>query len=152
MGCWFVVGSVCFLFCDEWNEREVGVPIHAREAYISTGALMAAHALCPHRTLCIEYTDNTPTEFVHDSQHSKCDLLQLIVDARAEFMDASGVCSIPQRVSSKNNLWADQLSRGQWQLVVEACLALDLRPIWIDMPRCASVLRQALAAKAQERD
>ena len=87
---------------------------------------------------------------VHDSQASRCELLQLIIQARAEFFDASGVCAVPQRVASKQNQWADWLSRGEWQRVIAACIELGLQPVWVDVPQSASVLRKSVAKLANE--
>ena len=144
MGFWFVVGSVCFLYCEEWEECESHVPIHAREGFISTAAVMSAHALHPGRSCCLEYTDNSPCEVVHDSQASRCAFLHTIVDARAEFFDASGLCALPQRVKSKDNKWADDLSRGLWRRVIVEVVALGLKPIWVSLPLVACTLRASL--------
>ena len=152
MGFWMVSGNTCFLYMDEWAPDENLIPIHAREAYISTAGVMTAHVLFPHHTWCLEYTDNTPTEAVHESQSSQCELLQTIILARADFFDTSGTCAVTQRVCSKHNVWADHLSRGQWQLVIAACLELGLRPVWIDVPKVATVLRAALRAQSLERE
>ena len=107
---------------------------------------MSAHAVCPARVFCLEYTDNTPTETVHESQSARCHFLQTVIDARADFFDASGLCALPQRVSSKDNIWADKLSRGAWRQVVEACIEKGLKPFWIGVPSAASRLRSALSA------
>ena len=146
MGFWFVVGNVCFFFCDKWLESESHIKIHAREAYIATAATMAAHVACPARRFCLEYTDNTPTECVHEKQSARCPLLQTIIEARSQFFDASGVCALPQRVSSKHNLWADWLSRGEWRRAVAAMVECGLRPQWVGAPHRASVLRSVLRA------
>ena len=144
MGFWFVVGTTCFLYCDEWSHDEKCIPIHAREAYISTAAVMSAHALFPSRNHCLEYTDNSATECVHESQSAQCPKLQIVIEARADFLDAAGVCVLPQRVSSVHNVWADWLSRGEWRRVIEAVVACGLEPLWIGVPNMASALRRAL--------
>ena len=66
------------------------------------------------------------------------------MDARADFLEAAQLCSLPQRVSSENNLWADWLSRGRWAEVVAAVIACGLRPVWVNMPAAAVPLRSAL--------
>ena len=146
MGFWYVQGAVCFLFMDEWRESEVSIPIHAREAFISSAATMSANAHFPHRMFCLEYTDNTPTEFVHESQSSGCRFLQTIIAARAEFLDAANLCTLPQRVSSQNNLWADLLSRGHWQRVLAMVADAGLTPVWVLLPELAKLLREALVS------
>ena len=148
MGFWFVLGDSCFLFCAKWLVGEKRVLIHAREAFISTCALISTHLHAPSRLFVLEYTDNTPTEFVHDSQASRCPLLQHIIEARGDFLDASGLCVLPQRVKSKDNRWADMLSRGHWKAVLAEVVRRGLRPVWVDMPRDAQVLRASLASLA----
>ena len=68
-----------------------------------------------------------------------------MIEARADFLDAAGVCVLPQRVSSEHNVWADWLSRGEWRRVIECVLACGLEPMWICVPIMASALRRALA-------
>ena len=131
---------------DRWLESEASIPIHAREAFVSTAATMSAHAHFPTRMFCLEYTDNTPTEFVHESQSSGCKFLQSIIAARADFLDAANLCTLPQRVSSQNNVWADLLSRGGWQRVVAMVVDAGLNPVWVTMPEPAKSLRGALVS------
>ena len=55
---------------------------------------------------------------------------------------------MPQLVKSKDNRWADMLSRGHWKAVLAEVVRRGLRPVWVDMPRDAQVLRASLASLA----
>ena len=109
---------------------------------------MSAHLHAPSRSFVLEYTDNSPTEYVHESQASRCELLQHIIEARGDFLDATGLCVLPQRVKSKDNRWADMLSRGHWKAVLVEVVRRGLRPVWVDMPHAAKSLRSSLASLA----
>ena len=144
-GFWWVSGSVCFLAWGVWETKHASIPIHGKEAWASTAAIMTMKVIQQESDYVLEYTDNSPTEWVVDSQQSKCEFLQTVIEARAEFFDASGMCSLPQRVSSANNVWADFLSRGWSQYVLWKVAKLGLKPIVVPLASQAELLLEVLA-------
>ena len=98
------------------------------------------------RPFVLEYTDNAASEFVADSNQAACPLLQILIAARGDFFDSSGVCALPQRVESKKNVWADSLSRGNVDAVIVNAVRLGLRPHRLFPPKQALVLLDVLVA------
>ena len=144
------MNDVLFFAYGEWDAAQLHLPIHALELWASTAGLMAArvaHDKCEN-TFVLEYTDNAASEFVADSQQSRCHYLQLLLAARSDFFDESGVCSLPQRVSSEHNVWADWLSRGQVARVLAEAVRLGLRPARVFPTPPARALLDALTALA----
>ena len=108
---------------------------------------MSLHAVA-HRhmnSFVLEYTDNAASEFVADSQQSPCEFLQLLSAARSDFFDASGMCTLPQRVKSAHNLWADWLSRGEVAKVIANAIRLGLKPFRVFPPPDANKLLDSLS-------
>ena len=124
------------------------LPIHALELWASTAGLMTLRLMNSRdlSTYVLEYTDNAASEFVADSQQSRCPLLQHLLAARSDFFDASGMCTLPQRVSSAHNLWADWLSRGDVPRVIASAIRLGLRPFRVFPPTPALDLLDTLSA------
>ena len=150
-GYWWVMNG-CLLFAwGEWTPAQLLLPIHALELWTSSVALMSAYS--QHKgevnPLMLEYTDNAASEFVADSQQSRCPYLQHLIAARSDFFDASGVCSLPQRVSSVHNLWADLLSRGEVARVIASAVRLGLRPCRLFPPDTAWPLLESLVSLAR---
>ena len=94
----------------------------------------------------LEYTDNAASEFVADSQQSRCRFLQALLLARCDFFDASNVCSLPQRVASVHNLWADWLSRGEVARMLASAVRLGLNPHRVSLPNSAWDLLDSITA------
>jgi len=129
-GFWFVIQNVLFYAHGSWTSEQSRIPFHALELWASTVGLFTAYALRAfkqYRPFALEYTDDSPSEFVADSNQAKCPLLQFLIVARSDFFDASGVCSLPKRVSSAANVWADQLSRNQVDRVIVSGLSRSAR-------------------------
>ena len=146
-GFWWVVGTTLFFSFGTWSEAQLRLPIHALELWASTAGLMTLRLVVNRceSTYVLEYTDNAASEFVADSQQSRCRFLQQLLLARSDFFDASGVCSLPQRVSSAHNLWADWLSRGEIARVIANAIRLGLRPCRVFPPPPAEVLLDTLS-------
>ena len=149
-GYWWVVDKVLFFAYGEWSAAQLLLPIHALELWASTAGLMSVRVVHARddNTFVLEYTDNAASEFVADSQQSRCPYLQHLLAARSDFFDESGVCSLPQRVTSEQNQWADWLSRGHVAWVLAAAVRLGLRPARVFPSPPANTLLNSLAAVA----
>ena len=149
-GYWWVVNGVLFFAYGEWNTAQLRLPIHALELWASTAGLMSVRTVNDKNdhTFVLEYTDNAASEFVADSQQSRCVYLQHLLAARSDFFDESGVCALPQRVTSEHNKWADWLSRGQVARMLAAAVRLGLRPARVFATPPARALLDSLTALA----
>ena len=74
-----------------------------------------------------EWTDNQVCLAAMRSLVPRTPRMMDMVDRRVEWMRVGGVTTAAERVSSKNNLWADMLSRGEDAAVAEQAAALGLR-------------------------
>ena len=151
-GFWWVEGNTCFFAFNEWSDSQKQLVIHAKEAWVTTAAVMSIKAVNSSVSFVLEYTDNAATEWVADSQASRCVLLQEIISARARFFDAADVCTLPQRVKSEHNIWADWLSRGQIQKFIAAVCKCDLKPCQVPLVLEASNLLESLLNIAKRAD
>ena len=146
-GFWWVMGNTLFFAHGIWSAAQLRLPIHALELWASSAGLMTLRCVVPSdaSTYVLEYTDNAASEFVGDSQQSRCPLLQCLIAARGDFFDATGMCALPQRVSSAHNSWADWLSRNRLNQVIASAVRLGLRPCEVALPREAWTLLDSLA-------
>ena len=149
-GYWWVLGDFLFFAHGEWSVEQLRLPIHALELWASSAGLMSLRLVDKRDSdsFVLEYTDNAASEFVSDSQQSRCQYLQLLLAARSDFFDESGICSLPQRVTSAHNLWADLLSRGQATRVIASAVRLGLRPVRVFPCAAACSLLDSLVALA----
>ena len=147
-GFWWVEGNNLYFAFGEWSVKQLSIPIHALELWASTVGLMALFSRKPSGSspFVLEYTDNAASEFVADSQQSRCPFLQALLLARCDFFDASNVCSLPQRVASIHNLWADWLSRGMVARVLASAVRLGLNPHRVSLPNDAWDLLDSITA------
>ena len=117
------------------------MPIHVLEFWTNSMGLEAVWLRDSSHQFVVEYTDNSAAEVIADSQHSSSLLMTMIASWRSDFMDSSGMCVLPQRVSSAENVWADWLSRGQLWAVLREAAQLGLQPRFFPVPpRAGSLL------------
>lgn len=147
-GFWWVEGNNLYFAFGEWSAAQLAIPIHALELWASTVGLMTLfrRKLSGSSPFVLEYTDNAASEFVADSQQSRCRFLQALLLARCDFFDASNVCSLPQRVASVHNLWADWLSRGEVARMLASAVRLGLNPHRVSLPNSAWDLLDSITA------
>lgn len=145
-GGWFVIGLVCYLVASPWPEWARHIPIHALELWATTALTCLVYETDATSAFIVEYTDNQGAEWVADTQSSKSPHFHLLIDARADFFDSSGVCTITQRVSTHHNSWADDLSRGRLAKVWYEAVSLGLQPVRLSIPPHCILWLEQLAA------
>ena len=143
-GVWWVVGRRLFLVFGAWHAHQLSLPIHVLEFWTNSMGLEAVWTQDHKHEFIVEFTDNVAAEVIGDSQYSSSEPMMLIAEWRSDFMDATGVCSLPQRVSSAHNVWADMLSRGLASEVLRQALLLGLSPTVLPVPPRSAALLEAL--------
>ena len=123
---WAVVEGCMFWVAGKWSaaEREQLI-ICEKEMIASNMGLMLIVAEL-HATLVHEFTDNTVVLATLRSLTPRTPGMQELVRRRVAFLNASEIRTAAHRISSKNNLWADQGSRGLADEVVRQALQLGL--------------------------
>jgi hypothetical protein len=145
-GVWWVEGSNLYLVFGAWSASEVQLPIHVLEFWTNSMGLEAVWSHDHSNQFVVEYTDNTAAEIIGDSQYSKAEHMLRIAAWRAEFMDGTGLCVLPQRVTSEDNVWADWLSRGRSAEVLAEARALGLSPTILSCPPRSRALLASIVA------
>ena len=88
----------------------------------------------PNATHMLAFTDNTGTEWAARRESPSAPSLQRIAAARAESLDRRGLYVRACRVSSGNNVWADDLSRQCFTKVKSEAEALGLSVVIVHVP------------------
>ena len=95
----------------------------------------------------VEFTDNTVAQGAARRLAPSAHLLQVLVARRVQWLRASGVFSAIARVGTKENLWADLISRrGGEAVFLEQVWALGMEPVKVELEglwRDTSYLRGA---------
>jgi hypothetical protein len=145
-GVWWVEGRELFIIDGVWSPDQLALPIHVLEFWTNSMGLEAAWTHNHEHQFIVEYTDNAAAEVIGDSQYSRSESMVLIADWRADLMDATGLCALPQRVTSADNEWADWLSRGKRSDVLAAARSLGLSVTLLSAPPSALRLLSTLVA------
>jgi hypothetical protein len=142
-GAWTVCGDEVLIVEGRWSEAERSLlPIHDKELYASTVGLFA---LAPAAGLqdVWSFTDNTVALSAMRTLTPRTPAMQELISARLAWMEQVGVREAAERVNTKNNLWADWISRGSTSDVIAQAEALGYRVRVVEPPvawRDASLL------------
>ena len=118
-------GSELYVAFGEWDERERGMIIAELELLASTlGLVTIAPYLGTHEVY--EFTDNMVCLSGLRSLAPSTPRMQELIARRVEWLEGERIVVAAERISSKNNLWADMLSRGEAEAVAEQAAALEL--------------------------
>ena len=79
-----------------------------------------------------EFTDNSVALMVMRSMNPNSVALQRLMQWRMGMLEGRGWRSAPERISTKNNLWADALSRGRLEWVRMQVESLGMRLVVLD--------------------
>ena len=112
---------------DECVEMHIG----ALEFKLQNMALVSLHDAVSglaHVTHALEFTDNEASEGATDTGRSSNEMFQRLLAERTTFILEAGIYTHSERITSKANRWADMLSRGLVQAVIDEATALGLEP------------------------
>ena len=150
-GAWTVMGDDFYYIYGLWTPDElIAYSINVLElAAENMGTFtFLAQAKSEGRgiTHSLDFVDNTAAEYSADRGKPRQASMRALVQQRFDALDASGVFSAVERITSLDNDWADALSRGEEraQDVVRWARAAGLRPKrlwptheWRDLSRLA---------------
>ena len=126
-GFWFIVEDTLLCAWGEWSAEEVQLlDINALEFKTMNMALEVSTAKRPSAKYVLEFTDNSAAESVAESMASTKPLFIQLSEERDVLIRQRDLFTMSDRVSSKANVWADWLSRGDVALVREAAQKADL--------------------------
>ena len=133
-GFWMIKDETLYLAAGEWTQTElVDWSINVLEFRTMNMAMEVIFAKFKSQYFW-EFTDNTAAEAVAESLNSPKAGMSQLARERDEFMRTNDIFAISERITSKANLWADWLSRGDAQLVLDAAMVLNLRVEWLEVP------------------
>ena len=146
-GAWTVVGSELIYLHGEWSPAARRLLICDLELAASTFGLVELAGRA-ERQFVYSFTDNTVAQSAMRTLTPSTAPMQALTEARCEWMLAHGFSEATERITSKANLWADQLSR-QREAQVEAdarSLGLRLRRVHVSTEWLECLERAAAAA------
>ena len=129
-GGWTIWSGRVFYVADEWTaEEREGIHINVKELLAMTAALVTFVPKLQAR-YALEFTDNTVAEGAARRTTPSSAPLQQLVARRVEWLRGRGAFSAVARVGTKENLWADLLSRKGGEAVFLAqARGLGLEPV-----------------------
>ena len=127
-GAWAVVGSELLYVEGQWTDEErASLIIADLELAASTFGLVALAEEASVRHV-YSFTDNTVAMAAMRRLTPSRPVMQQLIAARVSWMMERGINEAVERVTSKANTWADDLSRGRLQWVLDEATRLGLRP------------------------
>ena len=119
---------------DSWSRDELaGCNINELELAASTFGLVALAAECGWSNV-YSFTDNTSAMAWMRGSSPPSVVAQELSASRVEWMLANSISESAERITSESNLWADQGSRGDIQLVIRQAERMSLRPRRVAIP------------------
>ena len=151
-GGWAAWGQKVFYVAGAWSSEERdGIHINVKELFAMAAALASLVPATGAR-YAVEFTDNTVAQGAARRLAPSAHLLQMLVARRVQWLRENGVFSAVARVGTKENLWADLISRrGGEAVFLEQVWALGMEPVKVEVDgrwRDASYLRGAGADPA----
>ena len=148
-GAWTVLAGEFYYIAGLWTPEELrGHSINVLELAaenMGTFAFLAqARELGIEVTHSVDFVDNTAAEFSADRGTGHAPGMRELVRRRFDELDAAGVYSAVERITSADNEWADALSRGEERVqdVLRMARALGWAPhrlypdgAWRGLPR-----------------
>ena len=154
-GGWTVIGDVFYYTFGTWSAWEVAELIIAVTEFATQDILLFTFARFFGRdfTHFIEYTDNEASEGASHALLSRSVVIQELVRRRQRFLQKRRIFTQPRRITSKANRWADMLSRGDVEAVLQEVRAKGLKIVFVTPDpeaRDLTVLRGPLAQQRAE--
>ena len=131
-GAWtFAEGKVLYT-CGEWDEEARAAHINAKELMAMAASTESMLVRVPSATHVREFTDNTTAEWAAHRMAPKVAPLQCIMERRAHGLRQYGAYTWVSRIGTKENVWADLLSRaGGEPLFLAMVQELGLEAEWL---------------------
>ena len=125
-GAWAVRDRTLYYFYGVWSPRELLFSITVLESLCFVFVELAFPPLFPEVSHLFELTDNSGAEAVAETFTPHAVPLQHIAAKRATILAAARIFTRAGRVTSADNKWADDLSRGYVARVLREATALGL--------------------------
>ena len=134
-GGWTVRAKCLYIIEGLWRASELE-EFHISELeYITTfWCELVFLDICPSVSHVLEFTDNSGTEWSARKETPSAENMQRITAARSSELFRRGVYVRTCRVTSSENTWADDLSRGRKAKVVAEAQALGLHVLEVQVP------------------
>jgi hypothetical protein len=135
-GGWAAWGRKVFYVAGAWSSEERdGIHINVKELFAMAAALTALTPATGARYV-VEFMDNMVAQGAARRLAPSAHLLQVLVARRVQWLRASGVFSAIARVGTKENLWADLISRrGGEAVFLEQVWSLGMEPVKVEVER-----------------
>ena len=134
---WTLVGSTVYEMCGEWTDATRDMNIADKEYLASTAGLLGLHPLIDAPYIW-EWTDNTVALAAIQHLTSSRPVIQELLAFRAEWLQENLVFTVGERITSKNNLWADWGSRGRVDLLQAHAMELGLSVVQVGVNKAVT--------------
>ena len=101
---------VCYFIEHAWTDFEKRYHINVKEGIAGYAALTSFYPIAPHRH-ALAHGDNTTETTTSSTNKSRSALQAVVLQNRAHFAMQTGVVTRVRRVTSKDNVLADPVSR-----------------------------------------
>ena len=128
---WTVVDTTVYEMCGEWDDISRDMNIADKEYLASTAGLLGLHPFIESSYIW-EWTDNTVALAAIRNLTPSRQVIQNLSSFRAEWLRENLVFTVGERITSKNNLWADWGSRGRIDLVQAHAIELGLSVVQVE--------------------
>ena len=128
---WTVVDTTVYEMCGQWDDSSRNMNIADKEYLASTAGLLGLHPLIESSYIW-EWTDNTVALAAIRHLTPSRQVMQELSNFRAEWLRENLVFTVGERITSKNNLWADWGSRGRIDLVQAHAIELGLSVVHVE--------------------
>ena len=134
-GAWTIIGTAFYYVAglyEEWELKSYSINVLelAAESMGTFTFIEQARSMGIQITHSLDFVDNTAAEYSADRGSAHAPGMQELVRRRFDALDALGVFSAVERITSVDNEWADALSRGEERMqdVLRMVSALGLTP------------------------
>ena len=126
-----MVDTTVYEMCGEWDDSSRDMNIADKEYLASTAGLLGLHPFIESSYIW-EWTDNTVALAAIRNLTPVRQVIQELSKFRAEWLRENLVFMVGERITSKNNLWADWGSRGRIDLVQTHAIELGLNVVQVE--------------------
>ena len=116
-GAWTYAEGRVMYTCEEWDEEARAAHINAKELMAMAASTESMLARVLSATHVREFTDNTTAEWAAHRMAPRVAPLQRLMERRAQGLRTRGAYTCVSRIGTKENVWADLLSRAGGEAV-----------------------------------
>jgi len=141
---------VCYFIEHDWTDFEKRYHINVKEGLAGYAALTRFYPIAPHRH-ALAHGDNTTDTTTSATNKSRSALQSVVLQHRADFAIQTGVVTRIRRVTSKDNVLADPVSRLALETFKEEARKLSAKKfVRLPMASEATALIEALGSRLAE--